>query len=163
MYTAVLTANESSNMGNALFHFWYLDNRFNLQSIAPGLTGCPHNGGQHTMTIRSENKDEVMGFLEFFKEVHLKVNAEINLMLDAFNDGEKHVKFITLANKKAPYMLWQRAPTNGVFSPTGESYSYSELIPINFKARREFMLRGNPSETLSDYLIKALQETAEKL
>ncbi len=38
-----------------------------LMDMAPGRTGYPYNGGQHTLTIRG-SKDDVLCFMELGKE-----------------------------------------------------------------------------------------------
>lgn len=63
---------ERSHMGTVLNKILY--SRDDLLSMI-NYTGCPHNGGQHTLTVRGDRGD-VVAWLDLFQEAYPDIAPE---------------------------------------------------------------------------------------
>lgn len=88
-----MTSIQWSDMGRALHKFYY-GNSGTWLSLAPGHSGYPHNGGEHTMRV-SGYRDEVVAFIELFRD-ELGAKIQCNAILDAIAAGHKNVVLKTL-------------------------------------------------------------------
>lgn len=61
-----LSAPERTELGKVLFRLYYTSGR-TLLDLAPGQSGYPHNGGEHTLFLEGERKD-ILAWLELFIE-----------------------------------------------------------------------------------------------
>jgi hypothetical protein len=65
-YRVTLTDLQESALGK-LLHQLYYGRSDALCDLAPNRTGFPHNGGQHTFTMRGK-KDDLVAYLELLEE-----------------------------------------------------------------------------------------------
>lgn len=145
MYRISLTMSESSRFGWTLYNFWYCNR--DLVEMAPNRQGYPNNGGQHSFTISSEDKAELVSFLELYGDAYPRVKDEIVCIIKHFTDPElkdrEHFSLkdaLTIYNHK---LLWRYHPVLKSFTDpeTEISYTETELRTANFKERRELLLR----------------------
>lgn len=61
-----MSAPEHTELGKVLFRLYYTSGRALLE-LAPGRSGYPHNGGEHTLLLEGERKD-VLAWLELLTE-----------------------------------------------------------------------------------------------
>lgn len=87
-----LTAAQDTKFGKALQDIFY---KTDLISVMGGVSGYPHNGGEHTLKIKNK-KDELIAFLDLFEEcLGYKFN-EISLVRDEIEKGETQIKLKNL-------------------------------------------------------------------
>lgn len=138
MPSIVMSMGEHTHFGNSLFKFWYYNSL--LQDLMPGLSGCPHNGGEHTCTIRGE-RDELLTSLELFEECYPETKKEIGLLKDALNDGVDSLIILRkVLRDKAPYLNWVYV-RDGRFIVKGKEdvVDEAEVSRMNFAARRKWL------------------------
>lgn len=63
----ILSASQGTERGFFLAHLYYEEIYRSLVDLAPGRTGFPHNGGDHTFAIRGR-VEEVIAWLELVIE-----------------------------------------------------------------------------------------------
>lgn len=92
-----LSYNEQSTLGNALYHFWYSNGP--LRDLAPGKSGYPHNGGEHTLSIRG-SKGDCLAFLELMRDTYPKAAQDLSLLIQAIEAGKSRVRFRELVQTR---------------------------------------------------------------
>lgn len=93
-----LSAPQSTEVGSALFKFYYSRDteKDALLNTAPGRSGYPHNGGEHTLYICGE-PDECIAWLELFAEAYVSIKAEVERLITELRDGSRFAKLYKLA------------------------------------------------------------------
>ena len=145
MQKVELTMGESTRFGRTLFDFWYRNQ--SLQDLAPGLTGCPHNGGEHTCSITGEY-DDLIAFLELYVDAYPEIAREIGLLrLVLRPNTDKPIKLKRQCHEAAEYLLWRYHHPGRFFGDhEGDNvYLEEDLIKANFKAFKAYLMRADPS------------------
>lgn len=77
-----------------------------LFEMAPGQSGFPHNGGEHSFSIKGTT-EEVLTWLDLLKEVVPEVESEVNAITEHYSRGKTsiYLKLInrTVNNVRAPW------------------------------------------------------------
>lgn len=145
MVTVDLTMGKMTRFGHTLYDFWYRNE--DLQDLAPGLTGWPHDGGEHACSITG-SYDELVAFLELYVEAYPEIEREIGLLRLALGDTlTKTIKLKTQCHKTAEYLLWRYHRPGRFFGDhEGDNvYLEEDLIKANFKAFKAYLMRADPS------------------
>jgi len=74
-----LTMGQHTNFGKALGLIYYRNKA--LHALAPNPSGYPHNGGEHSMSIRGP-RDECCAFIELIGETYPKAAPDCKVLLD---------------------------------------------------------------------------------
>lgn len=101
----VLTCAEHGMMGSVLNNILYSEKGV-LSTLDFGTYyGCPHNGGEHTLTLMT-NKEDTIAFLNLVKETHVTSTKYIDLVLNEISDGSENVSLKRLMrdNGMHPYV-----------------------------------------------------------
>lgn len=87
-----LSAAQHIPFGKMLNHLYYSNQ--SLLEQAPGRSGYPHNGGEHTLTL-SGDKGDIISFLDLITEKYPNVLCEatkIQIAVQRWKEGEPHVR-----------------------------------------------------------------------
>lgn len=71
-----LSIGQTTPIGKALGHIWY-SNRA-LRDLGPGISGYPHNGGEHSMSITG-TPDDCLAFMDLIGEKYPIARDDMNL------------------------------------------------------------------------------------
>lgn len=97
-----LSAPQTSRTGHVLNKILYGMSKGydDLWEMAPGATGCPHNGGEHTLTLRGTRQD---------------INSWLDLVVEEFPDWEGCASFVKgLIRKRFLAADWRKYGTINV-------------------------------------------------
>jgi hypothetical protein len=83
-----LSSNQESPVGIALYRFFYGNPA--LRDMAPGKCGYPHNGGEHSLSIKGDS-DECAAFIELFVETYPQTQPYMQYVLDEIAKGSPRI------------------------------------------------------------------------
>ncbi len=115
-----LNSPQGSRFGNILRRFYMGGKHEDLLEMAPGRSGYPYNGGEHTLTIFGE-VGEVKAWLNLFKETFPDGEKEINCVLHEIVVNPTN-QVIELRRLKVVCVL-----VNGTMASDVEVYNWFEV------------------------------------
>jgi hypothetical protein len=80
-----LSYRQHSPLGKALFNLYYRNK--SLCDMAPDRGGYPHNGGEHTFTIKGE-RGECLAFLDLMVDTYPEAAELLNAVIAQVNFGK---------------------------------------------------------------------------
>ena len=81
-----LSANEQTSAGKMLYQLYYKSSSDELMSLAPEISGFPHNGGVHTMRVIGPYED-VFAWFALLRERYEKISQ----LEDWFNEIQRQI------------------------------------------------------------------------
>ncbi|ASU03496.1 hypothetical protein RISINGSUN_174 [Erwinia phage vB_EamM_RisingSun] len=102
-----LSMPQQTRFGHALLHFWYGSKSEEMRGLVISMTGYPHNGGEHSLTIGANPKD-VIAWVQLFRDEFPYVDEEIQLLLkelEGKTTGKVNLIQVIRDNKES--LLWQ--------------------------------------------------------
>ena len=101
-----LSMGEHTRFGRALMSFWYGGFSDDMKGLVLTMSGYPHNGGRHTLTI-SDHTPEVLGWLELFEEQYPFVKEELDILREYIKENPTgRAVLYPLLLKKEPRYTW---------------------------------------------------------
>ncbi|MBI6727306.1 hypothetical protein YA0089_27200 [Pseudomonas viridiflava] len=81
-----LSSEQESVVGKVLYDIYYRSSRAYVE-MAPGKSGYPHNGGEHSLTIKG-SADDCIAYVEILAEKFPQALAEFTYVLDQIKSGQ---------------------------------------------------------------------------